>query len=147
MRIFVDADACPVKDIIIQVGKKYNIDVFMICSVSHFSTVQDAHYIYVDNISQAADLAIINRVQAGDIVITQDYGLASVVLGKRAQALHHSGNIYSEKNIDKLLWKRHVAAKIRRGGGRVKGPRPFTKEDRINFRKKLEYMVLKYKEE
>ncbi|NLT95277.1 MAG: hypothetical protein GXW85_07020, partial [Clostridia bacterium] len=86
-------------------------------------------------------------VQKGDIVITQDYGLAALTLEKGGKALHHNGKIYTGENIEHLLFKRHLAAKIRRSGGKVQGPKAFAKEDRENFRKALQKLVSELKQE
>jgi uncharacterized protein YaiI (UPF0178 family) len=148
MRIYVDADACPVKDVIVEVAKIYTIEVVMVNSLAHYGFFIDGvEHIIVDNIPQAADMAIINRINAGDIVITQDYGLASLVLKKGGHALHHTGKRYTSENIDHLLFKRHINQKIRRSGGKMQGPKAFTKNDKENFRKSLERLVLSLKQE
>lgn len=148
MTIFVDADACPVKDIIIEIGQEYKIPVFIVCSLAHYSSFQEGvEYIIVDNFPQAADMAITNRVKKGDIVITQDYGLAALVINKGCIALHHTGKRYTQENIDHLLFKRHLSAKVRRGGGKTKGPKAFTREDRQKFKEALRKVVLQLKQE
>jgi uncharacterized protein YaiI (UPF0178 family) len=144
MRIFVDADACPVKDIIVDVAQSYEVPVYMVCSLSHFSQFGDGvESIIVDNVSQAADMAIANKTRQGDLVITQDYGLAAMVLGKGCTPLHHNGFKYTNENIDELLFKRHLHTKIRRGGGKHKGPKPFTQEDKDRFEKLLTEVIKK----
>jgi len=148
MRIFVDADACPVKDVILEVAKYYAIQVVMVNSISHYSSFADGvEYVIVDNVPEAADMAIINRVKTGDILVTQDYGLASLVLEKGVRALHHSGKRYTSENIDHLLFKRHLSAKIRRSGGKTSGPKAFTKSDKENFKQSLLTLVLQLKQE
>lgn len=148
MRIYVDADACPVKDVIVEVAESFNLDVIMISSLSHYgSFIDGVEHIFVDNIPQAADIAIINRIEIGDIVITQDYGLASLVLKKGCYALHHTGKRYTSENIDHLLFKRHLAQKVRRSGGKTQGPKAFTKNDRESFRQALTKLVLQLKQE
>jgi len=148
MRIYVDADACPVKDIVIEIGREYKIPVFMVCSLSHYTSfADDVEHIVVDNIPQAADMAIANRVENGDVVVTQDYGLAALVINKGGIALHHTGKRYTDENIDQLLFKRHVAQKIRRGGGKITGPRAFTKDDKERFREVLLKVVLQFRQE
>lgn len=138
MRIFVDADACPVKDSIVEVAHSYNVPVYMVCSLSHFSQFgEGVESIIVDNVSQAADMAIANKTKQGDVVITQDYGLAAMVLGKGCLALHHNGFRYTNENIDDLLFKRHLHSKIRRGGGKHKGPKAFSQEDKNRFKELL----------
>lgn len=142
MKLFIDADACPVKDIIIETGQAYDIPVVIVCSISHFSQFgEGVEKIIVDNVSEAADMAIMNNVKAGDVVITQDYGLAAMVLAKGCQTLHHSGLIYTNENIDQLLFKCHLHAKIRKSGGRHKGPKAFTDKDKDHFRQVLLRML------
>ncbi|MFZ7103792.1 MAG: YaiI/YqxD family protein [Peptococcaceae bacterium] len=148
MKIYVDADACPVKDVIIEIAGEFSLPVTMVCSLSHYgSFVEGIEYIVVDNIPQAADIAIVNKVESGDILITQDYGLAALVLPKGVIALHHTGKRYTGENIDQLLLKRHIAAKIRRGGGKTPGPKAFTGEDKERFRQVLTKVVLQSKQE
>ena len=138
MDIYVDADACPVKDIIIELGQKHGVKVVMVCSVSHFSEqMKDVESIIVDNFPEAADMAIINAIKSGDLLVTQDYGLASIALGKKCKVLHHTGKAYTNENIDNLLLNRHLSTKIRRSGGRVKGPKTFSAEDKQRFRSVL----------
>ena len=154
MKIYVDGDACPVKDIVIRLCKKHGVDTVLIYSTSHFGNSLDPGYtgkdgvsgvekIMVDNESQAVDMAIINRVKNGDIVVTGDYGLASLVLPKKACAISFSGTVYNEENIDRLLMERHVGQVIRRSGGRVKGPSKRKKEDNEKFEGSLNSLILK----
>lgn len=134
MKIIVDADACPVKAEILAVGKERNIPITFImsmCHVSHGDT--GAEVIVVDSLPQAVDMMIVNIVKQGEIVVTQDYGLAALVLGKKAKALSPHGKIFTTRNIDYLLEQRHFSAKIRRAGGKTKGARAFTEEDRVKF--------------
>ncbi len=136
--IIVDADSCPVVEEIARTGEEYGIQVVLVASVAHFgyrSIV--AQKIYVDSVPQAADLAIVNMVSKGDIVVTGDYGLASLVLAKGAKPISPRGHIYTEDNIERLLVERHVNAKIRQSGGRTKGPKAFTGADKLKFRSKL----------
>lgn len=134
MKILVDADACPVKDIIISVGKDRNLAIEMIASFNHqINGGPGVTVIITDNGPDAADYVIANRVNADDIVVTQDFGLAALVLGKRGKALSPRGMIYTGENIDALLMQRHLSAKIRRSGGKTKGPAPFSQEDKENF--------------
>lgn len=138
MKIIVDADACPVKDIIFKTTKNKNISVTLVSSISHFSN-QDVplhvETIYVDAGRDAADFKIVALASKDDIVITQDYGLASLLLPKGTIVLHHNGFEYDDMNIDHLLNTRHISAAIRQGGGRTKGPKPFSKDDQQAFLK------------
>lgn len=135
MHIFVDADACPVKDIIVRIARENNLPVTMIIDSSHELKDQYSTVITVEKGKDSVDLVLINQVKRGDIVVTQDYGLAALVLGKSAKAINQNGLVFSNENIDRLLMERHVGQKIRRGGGRTKGPRKRTREDDERFEK------------
>ena len=138
MEIFVDADACPVRDIIYGEAHKLGIHITMVVSMAHnIYEMAGMDVLRVDSSFQAVDIAIVNRASPQDIVVTSDFGLASLVLGNGVRALSPSGRIYSEQNIDSLLEKRHASARQRRGGGRVKGPKARRREDDDNFRKNL----------
>lgn len=142
--IFVDADASPVQKEVIDIAAKYDIRVFLVKSFAHFSPEKPADHVevlYVDQSKEAADLAIFHRAGEGDIVVTQDYGLASLCLSKKCRVIHHKGFIFTEKNIDRLLASRHEQAKLRRAGKRTKGPSPYTKEEREKFVKLLESVI------
>ncbi|KGM45265.1 YaiI/YqxD family protein [Neobacillus niacini] len=138
MKIYVDADACPVKDIIITEGTNADIPVILVTSFSHFSTAEQptgVETIYVDSGADAADYRIMKLAQKGDIIVTQDYGLASLGLAKGCTVLHHTGYSYTNENIDQLLQTRYLSAMARKSGKRTKGPKPFTAEDREKFRR------------
>ncbi len=119
-KIIVDADACPVWKIAERIGAKEKIEVVLICDTSHWLNATTAEVIITDKGSDIADFAILNRVKAGDIVITQDYGLAAMCLSKKAIAINQDGMQYTNDNIDALLLARHTAKKIRNAGGRTK---------------------------
>ena len=137
MRILVDADACPVLNIIEDVASEYGIELCIYSDITHDLEVGYGKIIKLDRGDQAVDMAILNNCAEGDIIITGDYGLASLVLNRGALALSFSGRVFNEKNIEYLLMKRHINAKIRRGGGRHKGPSKRTKEDDDHFRERL----------
>ncbi|MDE5414219.1 YaiI/YqxD family protein [Alkalihalobacterium chitinilyticum] len=137
MKVFVDADACPVKDIIISEARNFEIPVILVTSFSHFSNVKQpsgVETIYVDSGADAADYRIVKLVEKGDIIVTQDYGLASLGLAKGVIVLHQKGFRYTNDNIDQLLQTRYLSAMARKSGQRTKGPKPFTTEDREQFR-------------
>jgi uncharacterized protein len=137
MKIYVDADACPVKDIIIFEARKLEIPVILVTSFSHFSNAEQpsgVETIYVDSGADAADYRIVKLAEKGDIIVTQDYGLASLGLAKGNIVLHHKGFSYTNENIDQLLQTRYLSAMARKSGQRTKGPKPFTTEDREQFR-------------
>ena len=133
MKILVDADACPVKEIIVRLAKQRNIPVTMLTDTSHRISDGYSTVITVDKAADSVDYALMGLVCREDIVVTQDYGLAAMVLGKGARAINQNGMIFSNDNIDRLLMERHTSAKIRRGGGRTKGPAKRTKEDNERF--------------
>jgi hypothetical protein len=91
--------------------------------------------------ADSADFALVNRVQAGDIVITQDYGLAAMALARWAYALNQNGMAYTDENIDALLLARHTAREVRMAGGRTKGPPKRTAAQDAAFRAALEALL------
>lgn len=121
MKILVDADACPVKEIIEEIAAKHKIPVLMFIDTSHILFSDYSEIISVSKAPDAVDFALINRTDKGDIVVTQDYGVAAMALGRGAYAIHQSGKVYTNQNIDQMLMERHIAMKARRAGERVKG--------------------------
>lgn len=144
VNIFIDADASPVQAETINIAETYNLRVFVVKSYAHFShdpTPEHVEVIYVDSEKDAADFAIAKRIKRGDIVITQDYGLASICLAKKCFVIHHKGFSFTAENIDRLLAIRHKSAQARRAGMRTKGPKPFTDEDRKKFINLLQTII------
>lgn len=144
MKIYVDADACPVKDTIISIAQTKEIPVTLVQSFSHFSHMEQpfgVEMVYVDSGSDAADFRIMGLALKGDIIVTQDYGLASLGLAKGCYVLHHKGFTYTDQNIDHLLQTRYVSAMARKGGQRTKGPKAFTRDDEQKFRKLLKQTI------
>lgn len=144
MKVIIDADACPVKDIVIKETKDENIEVVLVSSLSHFSSRElDSHVraIYVDAGPDAADYKIVQLAEAGDVIVTQDYGLASLLLPKGCKVLHHTGFEYNKMNMDHLLETRHMSSVIRRGGGRTKGPKALSQEDKNSFLKAFQEVL------
>ena len=144
MRIYVDADACPVIPIVEQVAEKNNIAVTLLCDTNH---VLDSDYSEVKIIgagADAVDFALINLCRKNDIVVTQDYGVAAMALGKGAYAIHQSGKWYTDENIDQMLMERHLGKKARRGSGKnhLKGPKKRTEEDDVRFKRSFEKLVM-----
>lgn len=137
MKVMIDGDASPVKNVAIEETEKRNIPLVLVSSFAHYSTKeQPAHVemIYVDSSAEAADYKIMQVARRGDVLITQDYGLASLALGKGCIVLHHKGFEYTNSNIEKLLHDRYLSAQIRKNGKRTKGPKPFTFQDSEKFR-------------
>lgn len=141
MKILVDADACPVVDLTVREAKARNIPVTLITDTAHVLNRTYAEVITVEKGSDSADFKLVNLVQKGDLVVTQDYGLAAMVLAKGGRALNQNGMIYSEQNMDTLLFTRHIAKKVRMAGGRTKGPHKRTKEQDEDFLRTLQRML------
>lgn len=141
MKILVDADACPktVLQITLQLGQKYEVPVWTVASFNH--VIESDHHIMVGNAPQEADMKIINMTIAGDVVVTQDWGLAALVLGKKGYCIHPSGWVYRAERIDQMLEEREIKAKLRRGGGRTKGPKKRTEDEDIKYRENLERIL------
>jgi len=135
MKILVDADACPrsVLQICMRLGRKYNVPVWTVASFNH--EIESDHPIVVGDDFQEADVKIMNLTEAGDIVITGDWGLAAMVLGKEAKCLSPMGREFRTEKMGFLLEEREVKAKFRREGGRTKGPKKRQLEDdrRLSF--------------
>ncbi|WP_276703736.1 YaiI/YqxD family protein [Romboutsia ilealis] len=143
MKILIDADGCPVVDIAINLGKKYNIKTVIMCDTSHIINKVGVETVTLSKGSDSVDFALVNKVSKDDIIITQDYGLAAMVLSKGGYPINQNGLIYSDKNIDQLLFTRHLSKKIRNSGQRTKGPKKRTKDDDIKFKEGLIYLIEK----
>ena len=141
MHILVDADACPVKEIIVRLAKQRDIPVIMLIDTSHQLSGGYSTVITVDKAADSVDFALMGLLTRDDIVVTQDYGLAAMVLGKGAKASNQNGMIFTNDNMDRLLMERHISAKVRRGGGRTKGPAKRTNEDNDHFEAALTTML------
>ncbi len=140
MRIFIDADACPVQNEVISVAETYNLEVVIVKSFSHFSHDELPSFVetvYVDKGAEMADMKIMQLTKKEDIVITQDYGLASLCMGKGCIVLHHKGFEYTTENIDRLLTMRHAGQMARKAGHKTKGPKAFTEADKDKFKNAL----------
>ena len=122
MKVLIDADACPVVDITVKLCKEFHIPCLLLCDTAHQMHRDGAETLVFDKGSDSVDFALVNRVSPGDIVITQDYGVASMCLAKQARILHQDGWEYTEYNIVGLMEQRHINKKHRLAGGRIKGP-------------------------
>ena len=145
MKIFVDADACPVIDIVEDIATKYNIPVTLLCDTNHVLTSDYSEVIVVGAGADAVDYKLISICHRGDIVVTQDYGVAAMALGKGAFAIHQSGKWYTNENIDQMLMESHLNKKARRASSRnhIKGPRKRTDEDDQRFAESFEKLLRK----
>ena len=114
MKIFVDADACPVVRIVEKIAKKYQVPVTLLCDTNHVLSSEYSEVMIVGAGADAVDFKLISLCRQGDIVVTQDYGVAAMALSKKAHAIHQSGKWYTNENIDQMLMERHLAKKARR---------------------------------
>ena len=145
MKIFVDADACPVVDIVEDIATKYNIPITLLCDTNHVLTSDYSEVIVVGAGADAVDYKLISICHRGDIVVTQDYGVAAMARGNGAFAIHQSGKWYTNENIDQMLMERHLNKKARRASSRnhIKGPRKRTEEDDQRFAESFEKLLRK----
>lgn len=142
MKIYIDADACPVTRIAERVAKEYGIPVMLLCDTNHVLTSDYSTVKIIGAGADAVDIALINLCRAGDIVITQDYGVAAMALGKGAKAIHQSGKIYTDENISGLLESRHIAkVQRRKSKNHLKGPRKRTAEDDRHFEESFRNLI------
>ncbi len=143
MKIYVDADACHVVSIVEQVAGKYKIEVMLLCDTNHVLNSDYSEVKIIGAGADAVDFALINLCNKNDIVVTQDYGVAAMALGKGAYAIHQSGKWYTDQNIDQLLMERHFGKKARRASGKnhLKGPKKRTEEDDVRFFRSFENLI------
>lgn len=141
MRILIDADGCPVVDLTVRLAKKYGIECTILCDTSHEFNRDGAKTVVVEKGADSVDFKIVNLVGEGDIVVTQDYGLAAMCLARKAIPVSQNGLVYTDKNIDQLLFTRYVSKKIRNAGGRMKGPSKRTPEQDKAFEAALEKLI------
>ena len=144
MQILVDADACPVVGIVEQIAKKHNIPVTLLCDTNHVLQSDYSEVITVGAGADAVDFKLVSICQKGDIVVTQDYGVAAMILAKNAYGIHQSGKWYTNENIDQMLMERHLNKKARRSSGKnyTKGSKKRTEEDDERFIESFEKLIL-----
>ena len=149
MQIFVDADACPVVAIIEKIAKENSVPVTLLCDTNHVLSSDYSEVIVVGAGADAVDYKLISICHRGDIVVSQDYGVAAMSLGKGAYAIHQSGKWYTNENIDELLMQRHIAKKVRRSSKKnhLKGPAKRTEEDDRRFQESFEKLIKMAKEQ
>lgn len=141
MKILIDADGCPVVDITVTMAKQHKLECIILCDTSHVFEKDGATTITVSKGADSVDFTLVNMVQKGDIVITQDYGLAAMCLARQAIPISQDGMIYNDSNIDALLLQRYTAKKIRMSGGRLKGNPKRIKVQDIVFENKLRELL------
>lgn len=144
MEIFVDADACPVVSIVEMIAKKYGIEVTLLCDTNHVLSSDYSKVLVVGAGADAVDYKLISVCRKGDVVVSQDYGVAAMALSKGAYAIHQSGKWYTDENIDQMLMERHLNKKARRSSHKnhIRGPKKRTEEDDERFCQSMEKMVL-----
>ena len=145
MKILIDADVCPVVDIDVILAFKNGIECIIFCDTSHIIEKENAKTIICSKGLDSTDFALLNRAEKNDIVVTQDYGLASMCLSKKAFALNQNGLFYTEENINSLLMSRYISKKSRLSGAKIKGPSKRKPEQNEKFKKALESLIIKAK--
>ena len=143
MHIYVDADACPVVRQTEDVAQKYGVAVTLLCDTNHVLRSDYSEVKVIGAGSDAVDFALVNLCRAGDVVVTQDYGVAAMALGKSAYVIHQNGWQYTSENIERLLMERHLTKKARRATGKhhLKGPRKRSEDDNLQYKDKLEKLL------
>lgn len=141
MRILIDGDGCPVMNLAVEIAQSHHIEVVVFCDTAHRIERSDIEVITVSKGNDAVDFRLINEIKAGDILITQDYGLAAMGLAKKAWPIHQNGFRYTDQNIDQLLFTRHLGKEVRRRGGRTKGPSKRGKAQDEAFAKGLVHLI------
>lgn len=142
--ILVDADACPVVRQVEAAAQKHGLPMTLLCDEHHIMHSDYAQVRHISSGADAVDIALMNLCRRGDIVVTQDYGVAAMALGKGAFAIHHSGKRYTDDNIDLMLMERHLAKKARRASSKhhLRGPAKFTEEDKQRFAAEFESLIM-----
>ncbi len=145
MKVYIDADGCPVVRNTLKIAEKFHIPCVIICDTAHRIEHNGAETIVVDKGADSVDFRLVNLIQKGDIAITQDYGLAAMCLSKQAVVLNQDGKEYTNENISGLLEFRAVSKKVRQSGGRLKGMPKRTGEQDMAFENALRDILAKYK--
>ena len=141
LKILIDADGCPVVDVTIDIARENGLECLILCDTSHVFEREWARTIMVSKGADSVDFKLVNLLSPGDIVVTQDYGLAAMCLARGALPLSQNGMLYHNGNIDGLLMARHEAKKIRNAGGRLKGNSKRTKEQDVAFAEMLKKLL------
>ena len=141
MKILIDADGCPVVDLTVRLAAKHGAECVILCDTAHDFNREGVQTVVVEKGADSVDFKLVNLVREGDIVVTQDYGLAAMCLARKAVPLSQNGMVYTDKNIDQLLFTRYVSKKIRNSGGRLKGPSKRKPEQDKAFEEALERLI------
>lgn len=146
MRILIDADGCPVVDIAVRLAQKHHLECLLLCDTAHVFEKTGAKTLTFSKGADSVDFALVNLLARGDLVVTQDYGLAAMCLTRGARVLHQDGMEYTAQNIDALLLARHTAKKIRSSGGRLKGSAKRTRDQDLAFERTLQNILREHEE-
>ena len=143
MQILVDADACPVVGIVAKLARERKIPVILLCDTNHVLNSEYSEVRVIGAGADAVDFALVSLCRKGDIVVTQDYGVAAMALGKGAYGIHQSGKWYTQENIDLMLMERHLAKKARRASSKYHGKGPHKRQaaDDIRFEEELRRLL------
>lgn len=149
MKIFIDADGSPVKDEVVELAGRYQLEVVMVTAIEHYTNKiypDFVRFVYVDKGPDAVDFKIVSLINEGDILVTQDYGLASLVINK-AYVINQTGMIYDQDNINQLLWQRHISQQMRKQGLRTKQTGKYMEEQRKTFKQSMEQLIQEHMNE
>lgn len=141
MRILIDADGCPVVDLAVSIAREFDLECLILCDTCHTFEKAGAKTLTFSKGADSVDFALVNLLLPGDLVITQDYGLAAMCLSRHARVLNQDGMEYTDDNIDALLLARHTAKKIRSAGGRLKGSSRRKPEQNESFVSALRHIL------
>lgn len=144
MKIVIDADGCPVVHLSLKIAEKFHVPCVIVCDTAHAFDVS-AKVITVSKGADSADFQIVNLIAPQDIVVTQDYGLAAMCLARNAQVVNQNGLIFTQQNIDSLLFSRHIHKKQRMAGVHLKGSKKRIKMQNENFETALIHLIQKKK--
>lgn len=141
--IYVDADACPVVALVEEAARRFGLPVTLLCDEHHMLRSETSEVRVVSSGADAVDIALVNLCRRGDVVVTQDYGVAAMALGSGACAIRQDGLVYTDENIDLLLMERHLAKKARRASGKhhLHGSARRTPEDDRRFAQAFERLL------
>ena len=143
--VYIDADACPVTRETIAISRTHGVRVVIACNetqnVSRYTNRSGVESLQVGVGRDAADFAIVERLEPGDVVVTQDLGLAAMALGRSAAAISPRGRVHTSATIDMELAVRHAEQRHRRAGGRTRGPSAMEEDDRDRFRVAFERLL------
>ncbi|ABZ83538.1 conserved hypothetical protein [Heliomicrobium modesticaldum Ice1] len=141
MKLLIDADACP-REVLrtsLELGRRFQVPVWTVASFNH--VIASDRHVVVGGAAQETDIKVMNLAEPGDVAVTQDFGLAAMLIGKGVRCLGPSGRLYDAERIDLLLEERELKARFRRGGGRTKGPKKRTAEEDRRFAGALETLL------